>query len=85
MQQASEISADLRQQPLQWPAEGNARVPYRVFSDPEIYHSELDRIFLGPTWQFLALAGELPQPGDYLTSFLGETPVVVTHGFRWVQ
>jgi anthranilate 1,2-dioxygenase large subunit len=63
---------------VKWPAEGNARVPYRMFSDPEIYRAELSRIFLGPTWQYLALAGELPQPGDYLTTFLGETPVIVT-------
>ena len=65
---------------LQWPAEGNARVPYRVFADPEIYRHELARIFLGPTWQFLTLAGELPEAGDYLTTFLGETPIIVTRG-----
>ena len=65
---------------LKWPEQGNARVPYRVFSDPEIYRGELDRVFLGPTWQFLALAGDLPEPGDYLTTFLGETPVIVTRG-----
>jgi anthranilate 1,2-dioxygenase large subunit len=68
------------QQEIKWPAEGNARVPYRMFSDPDIYRAELSRIFLGPTWQYLALAGELPQPGDYLTTFLGETPVIVTRG-----
>lgn len=28
---------------LQWPAEGNARVPYRVFSDPGIYREERGR------------------------------------------
>jgi phenylpropionate dioxygenase-like ring-hydroxylating dioxygenase large terminal subunit len=65
---------------IEWPAEGNARVPYRVFSDPEIYREELARIFLGSTWQFLSLASELPEPGDYLTTFLGETPVIVTRG-----
>ena len=65
---------------LRWPAEGNTRVPYRVFSDPEIYREELARIFLGPTWQFLTLGGELPKPGDYLTTFLGETPIIVTRG-----
>jgi anthranilate 1,2-dioxygenase large subunit len=65
---------------LEWPAEGEARVPYRVFSDPQIYRAELQRIFLGPTWQFLALEHELAQPGDYLTNFLGETPVIVTRG-----
>src|SRR5204862_252222 len=38
------------------------------------------RVFLGPTWQYLALADELPEPGDYKTTFLGETPVIVTRG-----
>jgi phenylpropionate dioxygenase-like ring-hydroxylating dioxygenase large terminal subunit len=65
---------------LRWPAEGNTRVPYRVFSDPRIYREDLARVFLGPTWQFLTLAGELPKPGDYLTTFLGETPIIVTRG-----
>lgn len=65
---------------LDWPKQGNARVPYRVFSDPAIYRAELDRVFLGASWQYLALADELPRPGDYLTTFLGETPVIVTRG-----
>jgi anthranilate 1,2-dioxygenase large subunit len=72
------MQQQIEQPALKWPTEGNARVPYRVFSDPEIYGEELARIFLGPTWQFLTLAGELPQAGDYLTTFLGETPVIVT-------
>src|SRR3954462_5393430 len=70
----------MQQQALEWPKEGNARVPYRVFSDPEIYRAELDRVFLGPTWQCLGLAAELPEPGDYKTSFLGQTPVIITRG-----
>ena len=65
---------------LQWPGDGNSRVPYPVFADPEIYCAELDRLFRGPTWQYLALAAELPNPGDYRTTFLGETPVIVTRG-----
>jgi phenylpropionate dioxygenase-like ring-hydroxylating dioxygenase large terminal subunit len=65
---------------LAWPKEGNARVPYRVFADPDIHRAELDRVFLGPTWQYLALDNELPAPGDYKTTFLGETPVIVTRG-----
>jgi anthranilate 1,2-dioxygenase large subunit len=70
--------ADGRAPALRWPTEGEARVPYRVFSDPEIYRRELAQVFLGPTWQFLALEQDLPEPGDYLTSFVGETPVIVT-------
>ncbi len=76
------------QSPLKWPKEGNARVPYRVFSDPEIYRAERDRVFLGPTWQYLALDNELRNPGDYKTTFLSETPVIVTavrtaRSMRW--
>ena len=48
----------MQQQALEWPKEGNARVPYRVFVDPDIYRAELERLFLGPTWQYLALANE---------------------------
>ncbi|HTT80319.1 MAG TPA: Rieske 2Fe-2S domain-containing protein [Stellaceae bacterium] len=65
---------------LTWAKEGNARVPYRVFADPLVYKAELDRIFLGASWQFLVLANELPNPGDYKTNFLGETPVIVARG-----
>jgi len=67
-------------QALEWPIEGNARVPYRVFADAEVYHAEGERIFLGPTWQYLGLADELPEPGDYKTTFLGETPVILARG-----
>jgi anthranilate 1,2-dioxygenase large subunit len=72
--------SDGRAPALRWPMEGEARIPYRVFSDPEIYRHELAHVFLGPTWQFLALEGDLPEPGDYLTSFVGETPIIVTRG-----
>ena len=65
---------------LTWPKEGNSRVPYRVFADEDIYRTELDKLFLGPTWQFLVMDNELPNPGDYKTTFLGETPIIVTRG-----
>jgi anthranilate 1,2-dioxygenase large subunit len=68
------------QHTITWPKEGNARVPYRVFSDQDVYQAELSKLFLGPTWQFLTLANELANPGDYKTTFLGETPVIVTRG-----
>ena len=48
-------------QPHQWPAEGLTRVPYWVYSDRDIYAAEQERIFRGPTWNFLCLEAELPR------------------------
>lgn len=64
--------------PLHWPPEGVTRVPYRIFSDPEIYTLEQERIFRGPMWHFLCLELDVPNPGDFRTTFVGETPVIVT-------
>ncbi|MEJ0069981.1 MAG: Rieske 2Fe-2S domain-containing protein [Pseudomonadota bacterium] len=66
-------SADL----LSWPAEGVSRVPYAVFSDPALYRLEQARIFRGPTWHLLALDCELPEPGNFKTTHIGDTPVIV--------
>ena len=61
-----------------WPAEGLTRVPYWVYSDPDIYAREQERIFRGPVWSFLCLEAELPQPETFRRSHLGAMPVVVT-------
>ena len=65
---------------LDWPAEGNSRVPYRVFTDRDIHAAEQARLFQGPAWQYLCLGAELPKPGDYKTTHAGETPVIVARG-----
>ena len=62
---------------LDWPKDGNSRVPYRAFADEGIHAAEQKRIFQGKTWQMLCLADEIPNPGDYKTTYAGETPVIV--------
>jgi anthranilate 1,2-dioxygenase large subunit len=54
------------------------RIPYHLFTDPAIYRREQEKIFSGPFWNFVALAAELPKPGDFKATFLGDTPIVVT-------
>ena len=66
-------------EPLAWPEGGVARVPFRVFSDAEIYALEQDKIFKGPIWNFLCMEVDVAKPGDVRTTWVGETPVVVTH------
>jgi phenylpropionate dioxygenase-like ring-hydroxylating dioxygenase large terminal subunit len=63
---------------LTWPAEGVTRVPYQVFFDPAIYELEQEKLFRGPVWNYAALEAELPNPGDFKATFVGDTPIVVT-------
>jgi salicylate 5-hydroxylase large subunit len=62
---------------LKWPVEGVSRVPYWLYTDPEIYRLEQERIFCGPSWSYVALEAEVPEPGSFKRSFIGEKPVVV--------
>ena len=55
-----------------------SRVPYAVFSSQEIYDLEQERIYRGPTWNFLGLEAEIPNLGDFKSTFIGDTPVVMT-------
>lgn len=63
-----------------WPAEGWTRVPYWVYSDPDIYRRELDTFFYGPGWCYVALDCEVPEPGSYKRTWIGERQVVVVRG-----
>ena len=64
---------------IQWPASFN-EVPKEVFHREDIYRLELERIFYGPEWHMLAHVCELPKPGDYKTTYIGEMPVLLVHG-----
>jgi anthranilate 1,2-dioxygenase large subunit len=61
-----------------FPRADGSRVPYPVFSSAEIAALEQERIFEGPTWSFLGLEAEIPNPGDFKSTFIGTAPVVMT-------
>jgi phenylpropionate dioxygenase-like ring-hydroxylating dioxygenase large terminal subunit len=60
-----------------WPEDGLIRVPDWVYTSQDIYDREVERIFHGPNWNFVALEAEVPRPGDFKRSFVGPTPVIV--------
>jgi anthranilate 1,2-dioxygenase large subunit len=60
-----------------WPEDSLQYVPDWVYTSPAIYQREIERIFKGPTWNFVALEAEIPNPGDFKRSYVGPTPVVV--------
>ena len=66
------------QEPFNWPQGGVTRIPFRLYTDKDIYAREQQRIFRGPVWNFLCLEIDIPNEGDYKTSVVGETPIIVT-------
>ena len=63
-----------------WPTEGLTRIPDWVYTDQTIYEREIEKIFHGRTWNYVALECEVPKAGDFIRSNVGPTPVVVVRG-----
>ncbi len=67
----------VRPSDLEWPADACARIPYRVYIDPAIYQRELERLFYRDHWCYVGLEAEIPKPGDFKRSAVGERDVVM--------
>src|SRR5229473_3080831 len=76
--QGQPANGSLSEKLVYFPRADGSRIPFKVYSSPEIYQLEQERIFRGPTWSFVALEAELPNAYDFKSTFVGATPVVVT-------
>ncbi|WP_377160658.1 aromatic ring-hydroxylating oxygenase subunit alpha [Pseudoalteromonas fenneropenaei] len=65
-------------QAYQWPEAGERRLPRFIYTDEAIFAREMERIFFADSWNYVALSCELPNPGDYILSSIGNVGVVVS-------
>jgi salicylate 5-hydroxylase large subunit len=62
---------------IDWDRGNISRIPYRVYTDQAVYERELDRLFYHGHWCYVGLAAEIPNPGDFKRSAIGERQVVM--------
>jgi salicylate 5-hydroxylase large subunit len=60
-----------------WPRNDTSQIPYWVYTDPEIYQQELEKIWYGPHWVYVGLECEIPAPGDFKLSWVGERQIIM--------
>ena len=64
------------QQILDMVNEETGRLNPAVYSDESLYELELERVF-GRSWLLLGHESQLKKPGDFVTNYMGEDPVIV--------
>ena len=59
------------------PADQLFQLDRRMFTDPAVYEAEMRFVF-ERTWNYVGLESQLRRPHDFLTTFVGRQPVLLT-------
>ncbi|NJN51983.1 MAG: Rieske 2Fe-2S domain-containing protein [Gammaproteobacteria bacterium] len=62
---------------VDWPQGDVTRIPFTLYTDPDVFALEMKKIFCGDSWAYVGLEAEIPTPGDFKTTVIGDKPVVV--------
>lgn len=61
-----------------WDQPGSSRIPFWAYTDESFYKRELERMFYHGHWCYVGLEAEIPNPGDFKRSVIGERSVILT-------
>jgi salicylate 5-hydroxylase large subunit len=61
-----------------WPSgDGTHRIPFPAYTDEALYQRELERLFYKGHWCYVGLEAEVPNPGDFKRTVIGERSVLL--------
>ncbi|MDH4391054.1 MAG: aromatic ring-hydroxylating dioxygenase subunit alpha [Aquabacterium sp.] len=60
-----------------WEGDGTHRIPFRAYTSAQIYRKELERFFYKAHWCYVGLEAEVPKPGDFKRTVIGERSVIL--------
>ena len=63
---------------VSWPTADTSRIPFTVYTDAELHRKELERFFYHSHWCYVGLEAEVPNPGDFKRTVVGERSVILS-------
>ena len=60
-----------------WEGGGTSRIPFAVYTDEQLHRQELERFFYQGHWCYVGLEAEIPNPGDFKRTVIGERSVIL--------
>ncbi len=62
---------------LAWESAGTSRIPFAAYTSEELHRRELERFFYRNHWCYVGLEAEIPNPGDFKRTVVGERSVIL--------
>ncbi len=60
-----------------WDGDDTHRIPFAVYTDEALHRRELERFFYRGHWCYVGLEVEVPNPGDFKRTVIGERSVIL--------
>jgi salicylate 5-hydroxylase large subunit len=64
-------------QKIHWETDGASRIPFMVYTEADQHRKELERFFYRKHWCYVGLEAEIPNPGDFKRTVVGERSVIM--------
>lgn len=74
---------------IHWASADTSRIPFMAYTDEAQHRKELERFFYMKHWNYVGLEAEIPAPGDFKRTVVGERSVLMVRdaegGIRMVE